>query len=86
MAGGGNKRSRLSLGSLCLIDKVNACYDVLRNSGFGEIHKIDVAAPRSGNAECVGIYLTLTLPKKSDVFALEKKLCEIDGVRYAVEI
>lgn len=66
--------------------KVNACYDVLRNSGFGEIHKIDVAAPRSAAAECVGIYLTLTLPKKSDVYALEKKLCEIDGVRYAVEI
>ena len=66
--------------------KVNACYDVLRNSGFGEIHKIDVAAPRSGNNTCVGIYLTLTLPKKSDVYALEKTLCEIDGVRYAVEI
>ena len=67
-------------------EKVNACYDVLRNSGFGEIHKIDVAAPRSGNAECVGIYLTLTLPKKSDVYVLEKTLCEIDGVQYAVEI
>ena len=67
-------------------EKVNACYDVLRNSGFGEIHKIDVAAPRSGNNACVGISLTLTLPKKSDVYHLEKELCKIDGVRYAVEI
>ncbi len=66
--------------------KVNACYDVLRNAGFGEIHKIDVAAPRSGNSVCVGIYLTLTLPKKSDIYALEKEICKIDGVRYAVEI
>lgn len=65
---------------------VNHCYDVLRSAGYGEIHKIDVAAPRSGKDGCVGVYLTLTLPKKSDVYALEKELCEIESVSFAVEI
>ena len=65
---------------------VNHIYDVLRTSHFGEIHRIDVGAPRSGTNGRVGIVLTITLPKKSNVYALEKALCEVEGVLFAVEL
>lgn len=53
---------------------------------YGEVHKIDVTAPRSTSAGRVGIQLTLTLPKKSDVYTLEKMLLEQEGVVCAVEL
>ena len=65
---------------------VNHIYSVLRESHFGEIHRIDVGAPRSGAKGRVGIVLTITLPKKSNVYSLEKTLCEIEGVMFAVEL
>ncbi|MGN1095997.1 MAG: MgtC/SapB family protein [Eubacteriales bacterium] len=65
---------------------VNSVYDILRNSDFGEIHKIDIISPRSGNAGHVGIVYTLTLPNKSNVHDLETTLSSIDGVLFAVEM
>ena len=65
---------------------VNAVYDVLRQSHFGEIHRIDIGAPRSGTNGRVGIVLTVTLPKKANVYSLEKTLCEIEGILFAVEL
>ena len=65
---------------------VNRIYDILRNSNFGEIHKIDIVSPRSGNSEHIGIEFTLTLQKKSNVYNLEKTLCSIEGIVFAVEI
>jgi putative Mg2+ transporter-C (MgtC) family protein len=65
---------------------VNRIYDILRNSNFGEIHKIDIVSPRSGNSEHIGIEFTLTLQKKSNVYNLEKTLCAIEGIVFAVEI
>lgn len=65
---------------------VNAVYDVLRQSDFGEIHRIDIGAPRSGTNGRVGIVLTITLPKKSNVYSLEKTLCEVEGILFAVEL
>lgn len=53
---------------------------------YGEVHKLDVTPPRSSSAGHVGIHLTLTLPQKSDVYALEKMLLELDGVVCAVEL
>ena len=69
---------------LCDSTYVNPFYDVLRNSGFGEIHQIEVVAPRSSSAGKIGVQLTLTLPKKHDVYELEKTLCALEGVDYAV--
>ncbi len=65
---------------------VNHIYDVLRSSNFGEIHRIDIGAPRSGTNGRVGIVLTITLPKKSNVYSLEKTLCEVEGILFAVEL
>lgn len=65
---------------------VNRIYDILRNSNFGDIHKIDIVSPRSGNSEHIGIEFTLTLQKKSNVYNLEKTLCAIEGIVFAVEI
>ncbi len=65
---------------------VNKVYDIIRTSNFGEIHKIDIVSPRSGNTGHIGIVLTLTLPKKSNVYSLEKSLCEVDGILFAVEL
>ena len=65
---------------------VNRIYDNLRHSGYGEIHKIDVIPPRSTSSGHIGIQLTLTLPKKSDVYSLEKKLVALEGVVCAVEL
>ncbi len=65
---------------------VNDFYDTLRTSNYGEIHKIDVVTPRSGNSGHIGIMFTLTLPKKTDVYELEKNLRAIDGVLFAVEL
>jgi putative Mg2+ transporter-C (MgtC) family protein len=65
---------------------VNRIYDILRNSNFGEIHKIDIVSPRSGNSEHIGIEFTLTLQKRSNVYNLEKTLCAIEGIVFAVEI
>jgi putative Mg2+ transporter-C (MgtC) family protein len=65
---------------------VNAVYDVLRQSDFGEIHRIDIGAPRSGTNGRVGIVLTITLPKKSNIYSLEKTLCEVEGILFAVEL
>ena len=65
---------------------VNPIYDNLRHSGYGEIHKIDVIPPRSTSSGRIGIQLTLTLPKKSDVYSLEKKLVALEGVVCAVEL
>jgi putative Mg2+ transporter-C (MgtC) family protein len=65
---------------------VNRIYDILRNSNFGEIHKIDIVSPRSGNSEHIGIEFTLTLQKRSNVYNLEKTLCSIEGIVFAVEI
>ena len=63
---------------------VNSFYDILRNSGFGEIHQIEVVPPRSSSAGKIGVQLTLTLEKKHDVYELEKTLCSLEGVDYAV--
>ena len=65
---------------------VNAFYDELRASGCGEIHQLEIVAPRSSCAGKVGVQLTLTLPKKHDVYELEKKLCKMTGVDYAVAL
>ena len=65
---------------------VNRIYDILRNSNFGEIHKIDIVSPRSGNPAHIGIEFTLTLQKKSNIYNLEKTLCAIEGIVFAVEI
>ena len=65
---------------------VNHMYDILRESHFGEIHRIDIGAPRSATPGRVGIVLTITLPKKSNVYSLEKTLCEIEDVVFAVEL
>ncbi|MBO5022981.1 MAG: MgtC/SapB family protein [Clostridia bacterium] len=65
---------------------VNDTYDAIRNSNFGEIHKIDLVSPRTGNSGHIGITLTLTLKKKLDVYSLEKELCKIDGMIFAVEL
>lgn len=65
---------------------VNKIYDIIRNSNFGEIHKIDIISPRSGNTGHIGIMLTITLPKKSNVYSLEKTLCEVEGILFAVEV
>ncbi|MBQ8351831.1 MAG: MgtC/SapB family protein [Clostridia bacterium] len=65
---------------------VNHIYDVLRSSNFGEIHRIDIGAPRSGTNGRSGIVLTITLPKKSNVYSLEKTLCEVEGILFAVEL
>ena len=65
---------------------VNAFYDYLRTSGCGEIHQIEIVAPRSSSQGKVGVQLTLTLPKKHSVYELEKKLCSVDGVDYAVAL
>jgi putative Mg2+ transporter-C (MgtC) family protein len=65
---------------------VNHVYDVLRASDFGEIHRMDLGIPRSGAIGRTGLVLTITLPKKSNVYALEKSLCEIEGVLFAVEL
>lgn len=65
---------------------VNAFYDNLRTSGYGEIHQIEVVPPRSSSAGKIGVQLTLTLPKKHDVYELEKKLVAIDGVDFAVAL
>lgn len=65
---------------------VNRIYDILRNSNFGDIHKIDIVSPRSGNSAHIGIEFTLTLQKKSNVYNLEKTLCAIEGIVFAVEI
>ena len=63
---------------------VNPFYDELRASGCGEIHQLEIVPPRSSCAGKVGVQLTLTLPKKRDVYELEKKLCKMSGVDYAV--
>ena len=63
---------------------VNSFYDLLRNGGYGEIHQIEVVAPRSSSAGKIGVQLTLTLEKKHDVYELEKTLCALPGVDYAV--
>lgn len=65
---------------------VNRIYDILRKSNFGEIHKIDIVSPRSGNSEHIGIEFTLTLQKKSNVYNLEKTLCAVEGIVFAVEL
>ncbi len=65
---------------------VNRIYDILRNSKFGEIHNIEIVSPKSGNSEHIGIEFTLTLQKKSNVYNLEKTLCAIEGIVFAVEI
>jgi putative Mg2+ transporter-C (MgtC) family protein len=65
---------------------VNHVYDVLRSSDFGEIHQIDLGAPRSGANGRTGIVLTIALPNKSNVYALEKELCKVEGVLFAVEL
>ncbi|MBQ8404273.1 MAG: MgtC/SapB family protein [Clostridia bacterium] len=65
---------------------VNRIYDILRNSNFGEIHNIEIVSPKSGNSEHIGIEFTLTLQKKSNVYNLEKTLCAIEGIVFAVEI
>ena len=65
---------------------VNHIYDVLRSSNFGEIHRIDVGAPRSGTNGRIGIVLTITLQKKANVYSLEKTLCEVEGILFAVEL
>ena len=65
---------------------VNRIYDILRNSNFGDIHKIDIVSPRSGDSEHIGIEFTLTLQKRSNVYNLEKTLCSIEGIVFAVEI
>ena len=65
---------------------VNAFYENLRKSGYGEIHQIEVVPPRSSSAGKVGVQLTLTLPKKHDVYELEKKLAALDGVDFAVAL
>ncbi len=65
---------------------VNRIYDILRNSKFGEIHNIEIVPPKSGNSEHIGIEFTLTLQKKSNVYNLEKTLCAIEGIVFAVEI
>jgi len=65
---------------------VNDTYDAIRNSNFGDIHKIDLVSPRTGNSGHIGITLTLTLKKKLDVYSLEKELCKIDGMIFAVEL
>ena len=58
----------------------------LSDDYYGEVHKIDVTAPRSTASGRIGIQLTLTLPQKSDVYTLEKKLLELEGVICAVEL
>lgn len=65
---------------------VNAFYENLRQSGYGEIHQIEVVPPRSSSTGKVGVQLTLTLPKKHDVYELEKKLAALDGVDFAVAL
>ncbi|MBQ8861609.1 MAG: MgtC/SapB family protein [Clostridia bacterium] len=65
---------------------VNRIYDILRNSNFGEIHKIEIVSPKSGNSEHIGIEFTLTLQKKSNIYNLEKTLCAIEGIVFAVEL
>ena len=65
---------------------VNAFYDNLRASKCGEIHQIEIVPPRSSSAGKVGVQLTLTLPKKHDVYELEKKLCAMEGVDFAVAL
>jgi putative Mg2+ transporter-C (MgtC) family protein len=65
---------------------VNRIYNILRNSNFGEIHKIDIVSPRSGNSEHIGIEFTLTLQKKSNIYNLEKTLCAVEGIVFAVEV
>ena len=71
---------------LSTVNNVNRIYDILRNSNFGEIHKIDIVSPRSGNHDHIGIEFTLTLQKKSNVYNLEKTLCAIEGIVFAVEL
>ena len=65
---------------------VNAFYDNLRNSNCGEIHQLEIVPPRSSSAGKVGVQLTLTLPKKQHVYELEKKLCAMEGVDFAVAL
>ena len=65
---------------------VNPFYDILRNGNFGEIHQIEVLPPRSSAAGKIGVQLTLTLRQKHDVYELEKTLCALDGVDYAVAL
>jgi putative Mg2+ transporter-C (MgtC) family protein len=65
---------------------VNRIYNILRNSNFGEIHKIDIVSPRSGNSEHIGIEFTLTLQKKSNIYNIEKTLCAVEGIVFAVEV
>jgi putative Mg2+ transporter-C (MgtC) family protein len=65
---------------------VNETYDAIRNSHFGDIHKIDLVSPRTGNSGHIGITLTLTLKKAFTVYDLEKALCQINGMIFAVEL
>ncbi len=65
---------------------VNSFYDELRASKCGDIHQIEIVPPRSSSAGKVGVQLTLTLPKKHDVYELEKKLCGMVGVDFAVAL
>lgn len=71
---------------LCDSTYVNSFYEILRGSGFGEIHQIEVVPPRSSSAGKIGVQLTLTLRKKHDVYELEKTLAALDGVDYAVAL
>ncbi len=65
---------------------VNAIYDALRKSSFGEIHRLDLTPARTGAPGRTGLTLTITLQKKSNVYILEKELCRIEGVLFAVEL
>lgn len=66
--------------------KVNAFYAAVRATKLGEIQKIDIITPKSGNSERAGVYVTVALKDKSDTVRFENSLLEIEGVVFAVEM
>ena len=66
--------------------KVNDFYAAVRATKLGEIQKIDIITPKSGNSERAGVYVTVALKDKSDTVRFENSLLEIEGVVFAVEM
>ncbi len=65
---------------------VNGFYDKVRDSNFGELHRLDITSPRSDTGDHVGVVITITLPKHKDIREFEKELRVLSGVVLAVEL
>ena len=65
---------------------VNDFYDYVGEANFGEIHKMDLSSPKCATVGRIGIQITLSVHKKTDVSDIVNALRALDYVDFAVKM